>query len=294
VRTEFSIADDLWPAEVDAGQISQVLSNILVNAEQAMPAGGSLRISCANFALAQDNLRLRLSAARYVKITIHDEGIGIPEENLKKIFDPYFSTKPKGTGLGLATAYSIMKSHDGVVDVVSQAGEGTTFYLFLRATDKAVEVKPAEIAPPSAVVAARILVLDDEEDICALVRCALAPLGYDVTEATDALLAIRLYQEALQAGNRFDLVISDLTLPGGMGGQEAVRRMREIDPEVKAIVSSGYAMDPVVSRYRDHGFCGMIAKPYELDALGRVVAETLAAKPVPKVIHHDFDTRKSA
>jgi len=289
VACEFHIPDDLWPAEVDAGQISQVVQNLTINADQAMPAGGTLRVACANIELSGSNTRLGLSPGRWLKITVQDEGIGIAEENIKKIFDPYFTTKPRGSGLGLATSYSIMKAHGGIVDVVSQPGEGTIFYLFLPATDKPLTVREEAPAPaPTAPTNARVLVLDDEEAICALVQCALEPLGYEVVAAQDAATAIQLYEEAFKAGRRFDVVISDLTIPGGMGGQEAVRRMQEIDPKVRAIVSSGYAMDPVMSKFRDHGFCAMIAKPYEIDALGRVVGEVLAQAPGEKVIRHDF------
>lgn len=290
VACEFHIPDELWPAEVDAGQLSQVIQNLTINADQAMPAGGTLRVTCSNIELSAGNTRLGLAAGRWIKITVQDEGIGIAEENIKKIFDPYFTTKAKGSGLGLATSYSIMKGHGGIIDVVSQPGEGTIFYLFLPATDKPLAVSEEKPAPatPAAPGHARVLVLDDEDAICALVQCALEPLGYEVISALDADSAIQLYEDAFKRGERFDVVISDLTIPGGMGGQEAVRRMKEIDPAVRAIVSSGYAMDPVMSKFRDHGFCAMIAKPYEIDALGRVVAEVLAQSDPEKVIQHDF------
>ena len=296
VRCEFTIPDDLWPAEVDPGQISQVIQNLAINADQAMPAGGTLRVECGNVELTAEHARLRLKPGRYLRITVRDEGIGIPEDNLKKIFDPYFTTKPKGSGLGLATTYSIIKNHGGIVDVLSQPGEGTTFYIFLPASDKpVVTVEAAEAEMPLPVHGGRILVLDDEDAICALVTCALEPLGYAVTEAYDSLMAIKLYEDAIKAGKRFDLVISDLTIPGGMGGLEALKRLREIDPDVKAIVSSGYAMDPIMSDFRKHGFCGMIAKPYEIDALGRAVATAMAESPKAdeNVIHLDFTESKS-
>ena len=296
VRCEFTIPDDLWPAEVDPGQISQVIQNLAINADQAMPAGGTLRVECGNVELTAEHARLRLKPGRYLRITVRDEGIGIPEDNLKKIFDPYFTTKPKGSGLGLATTYSIIKNHGGIVDVLSQPGEGTTFYIFLPASDKpVVTVEAAEAEVPLPVHGGRILVLDDEDAICALVTCALEPLGYAVTEAYDSLMAIKLYEDAIKAGKRFDLVISDLTIPGGMGGLEALKRLREIDPDVKAIVSSGYAMDPIMSDFRKHGFCGMIAKPYEIDALGRAVAIAMAESPKAdeNVIHLDFTESKS-
>ena len=295
VRGEFDIPDDLWPADVDAGQISQVVQNLTLNADQAMPAGGTVRVACANLELTTTNARLGLAPGRYLKIAVVDEGVGIPEEHMQKIFDPYFSTKPRGSGLGLATTYSIIKSHGGVIDVVSEPGKGSSFYLFLPASGEppATAPAPAEFTPIEH-RAARVLVLDDEEAICALVTCTLEPLGYEVVETYDATTAIRRYEEELRAGKRFDVVISDLTIPGGMGGQEAVLRLRAIDPTVKAIVSSGYAMDPVMAQFREHGFCAMIAKPYEIDALSRTVAEVLAAPAADNVIEHHFTARKTA
>ena len=296
VRCEFTIPDDFWPADVDPGQVSQVIQNLAINADQAMPTGGTLRVECGNLELLAENPRLRLKPGRYLRIVVRDEGVGIPEENLKKIFDPYFTTKPKGSGLGLATSYSIIKNHGGIIDVVSQPGEGTTFHIFLPASDKPADAieAPAPEAPVP-VGGGRVLVLDDEDAICALVTCALEPLGYQVAEAYDSLTAIRLYDEALKAGKRFDLVISDLTIPGSMGGVEALKRLRELDPNVRAIVSSGYAMDPIMADFRKHGFCGMIAKPYEIAALGRAVASALADAPAQgeNVIHLDFADRKS-
>ncbi len=295
VRSEYRIPDDLWPADIDAGQISQVIQNLAINADQAMPAGGTLRVACSNLELHNLNARLGLAPGRYLKVTVQDEGIGIPEEHLSKIFDPYFTTKPKGSGLGLATAYSIIRNHGGVIEVISLPGEGTCFYIFLPASEKPVAAtKPIADIIDIEHRPARILVLDDEDAICALVTCALEPYGYEVVETYDALTAIDRYEEALRTGRRFDLVISDLTIPGGMGGLECLRRLRDLDPGVRAIVSSGYAMDPVMARFRDHGFCAMIAKPYEIAALARTVAEVLAEPGAEKVITHDFVHRKTA
>ncbi|HEX8295796.1 MAG TPA: response regulator, partial [Chthoniobacteraceae bacterium] len=224
-----------------------------------------------------------------------DEGVGIPEQYLKKIFDPYFTTKPKGSGLGLATAYSIVKNHSGHINVESKPNAGSTFTVYLPASDK--KLTALTTAAPLVQVPAgngRILVLDDEEAICMLVTCALEPLGYEVTETQDALTAIGKYEQAMRDGNKYDLVISDLTIPGGMGGQEAIQKLRGIDPNVRAIVSSGYANDPVMSRFEEFGFCGMIAKPYEIDALGRKVAEVLALPVDQRVIYHEFEARRTA
>ncbi len=293
VHCEFQLPDDLWPVELDPGQISQVFSNLAINAQQAMPAGGTLRITAENLDLPCDSHTLGLRAGRWVRLSLQDQGIGIAEEYFKKIFDPYFTTKPKGSGLGLATAYSIVKSHGGLIHVESQPGEGATFTICLPASEK--KVLPPRAAPPSPVAdSPRILVIDDEEDICMLVTCTLEPLGYEVTESCDGLAAIAIYEAALRAGRPYHLVISDLTMPDGLSGAQTIARLRAIDPTVRAIVSSGYANDPVLSRFEDYGFTGMIAKPYEIDALARKVAETLAT-PVPAtVVFHDFEQRKTA
>jgi PAS domain S-box-containing protein len=292
IHCDTVIAEDLWPVEIDPGQISQVINNLAMNAEQAMPAGGILRVTADNFELTTNSVTLGLRAGRWVRIAIQDQGIGIPEEYVKKIFDPYFTTKPKGSGLGLATAYSIIKNHHGVIAVESKPGEGSTFTICLPASEKQLQVAtntPVPMAPR----AARVLVLDDEEAICMLVTCALEPLGYEVTETNDGTEAITAYEKAIKEGRPYDLFISDLTIPGGMGGQETIKRLQAIDPKVRAIVSSGYANDPVMSRHEEYGFCGMIAKPYEIDALGRKVAEVLAQPLKPRVIFHDFE-RKTA
>ena len=288
IRSDFETPEDLWPVEVDSGQISQVVNNLAINAEQAMPGGGTLRVKCENFFLPEESAALSpLRVGKYVKISVEDEGIGIPEEYLKKIFDPYFTTKPKGSGLGLATSYSIVKNHDGLITVESKVGVGSFFSIYLPATDKQVAFERARSEPAKG--KGRILALDDEEAICELVKAALTPLGYDVTTVQDGASAIDAYKKALEEDRKFDAVISDLTIPGGMGGAECIKRLVEIDPSVKAIVSSGYAMDPVMSRYREYGFCACIAKPYEISDLGHVVHDVLqSTNSAETLIYHDF------
>ena len=293
VHCEFQLPDDLWPVEIDPGQISQVFHNLATNAHQAMAAGGTLRITAENLDLSCNSQTLGLRAGRWVHLSLQDQGVGIPEEHIRKIFDPYFTTKPKGTGLGLATAYSIVKNHGGVIHAESRSGEGSTFTVCLPASEKEIFSLAAEPPPPVA-GSPRVLVIDDEEDICMLVTCVLEPLGYQVTETLDGLSAIAAYETALREGRPFDLVISDLTMPGGLSGAETIARLREIDPAVRAIVSSGYANDPILSRFADYGFTGMLAKPYELDALVRKAAEVLAAPVKPTVVYHDFILRKRA
>jgi PAS domain S-box-containing protein len=288
IRSNFEMPEDLWPVEIDSGQISQVVNNLAINAEQAMPSGGTMRVTCENFFLAEESASLSpLRVGKYVKITIHDEGIGIPEEYLKKIFDPYFTTKPKGSGLGLATSYSIVKNHDGLITVESKVGVGSIFSIYLPATDKQVAFERARSEPAKG--RGRILALDDEEAICELVKAALTPLGYDVTTVQDGAAAISAYKEAMTEDRKYDAVISDLTIPGGMGGAECIKRLVEMDPSVKAIVSSGYAMDPVMSRYREYGFCACIAKPYEVSDLGHIVHDVLESPNSNEtMIYHDF------
>ena len=280
-RSEFSFGADLWAAEIDPGQISQVIGNLVVNADQAMPNGGTLRVTCDNFSYNSDDGSIPdLMPGEYIRIAIRDEGVGIPEEYLKRIFDPYFTTKPKGTGLGLATTYSIVKNHNGLITVDSELHTGSTFTVYLPAAIH--HILPAEPMGPSQPItgSGRVLVVDDEEAIRALVEFTLSHLGYKVSQAETALEGVNLYREKLEAGERFDLVILDLTLPGGMGGKEALKKLIEIDPTVNAIVSSGYATDATMSRYQDFGFRGVIAKPYEAAELGKVVHEVISSSHV--------------
>ena len=283
-RSEFTFGADLWPAEIDPGQISQVIANLVVNADQAMPNGGTLRVACDNFnySPATSEPIPDLSPGEYIRISIRDEGTGIPEDYLKRIFDPYFTTKAKGTGLGLATTYSIIKNHSGLITVSSTLHQGSTFIVYLPAAahqELAASEQPGPITDAMHGTG-RVLVVDDEEAIRALVDFTLAHLGYQVTQAETALEGVNIYQQKLEAGERFDLVILDLTLPGGMGGKEALKKLIEIDPTVNAIVSSGYATDATMSRYQDFGFRGVIAKPYEAAELGKIVHDTINSSHV--------------
>ena len=280
-RSEFSFGADLWAAEIDPGQISQVIGNLVVNADQAMPNGGTLRVTCDNFSYHSDDGSIPdLSPGEYIRIAIRDEGTGIPEEYLKRIFDPYFTTKPKGTGLGLATTYSIVKNHNGLITVESELHAGSTFTVYLPAAiHHQLPVEPIGATQPIT-GSGRVLVVDDEEAIRALVDFTLGHLGYEVTQAATALEGVNIYREKLEAGERFDAVILDLTLPGGMGGKEALKKLIEIDPTVNAIVSSGYATDATMSRYQDFGFRGVIAKPYEAADLGKIVHEVISSSHV--------------
>jgi PAS domain S-box-containing protein len=282
-RSEFLFGADLWPAEIDPGQISQVIANLVVNADQAMPNGGTLRVSCDNFSYDSDTAPAvaDLPPGDYIRIAIRDEGTGISEECIKRIFDPYFTTKAKGNGLGLATTYSIIKNHNGLINVESKVHFGSTFTIYLPALrHHQVPVEPPRQMNEVVSGTGRILIVDDEEAIRDLVEFTLDRLGYKVSQAESALEGVELYRQKLEAGERFDAVILDLTLPGGMGGKEALKRLIEIDPTVNAIVSSGYAMDATMSRYQDFGFRGVIAKPYEAAELGKIVHEVIESSHV--------------
>lgn len=269
IKAEYNLSNDLKPVIVDTGQISQVINNLIINAMQAMPDGGIIEVFSENVPL-DDNNRQALKAGEYAKIQIRDNGVGISRENLRKIFDPYFTTKKQGNGLGLATTYSIIKNHDGHIGVESEPGKGTAFTIHLP-TAGTIQDESREPGTVSIRGAGRILVMDDEEPIRNITGLALEKSGYEVECVVDGQEAIEKYREAFESGNKFDAIIMDLTVPGGMGGKEAFDRIRQIDPEVKAIVSSGYTNNPIMGNYIEHGFTARIVKPYKADILSQTV-----------------------
>ena len=275
VGLQLALPDDLWPAEIDVGQISQVIHNLTLNAVQAMPEGGTLRVRAANVTFAEA-AATTLRPGKYIAIHFQDTGPGIAAENLPRIFDPYFTTKKHGSGLGLATSYSIIRKHDGDIFVQSEVGRGTTFQIHLPAASGAV-ISPPAAAPAALTGKGRVLIMDDEEAIRTLVKMMLDPLGYEVALAADGAEAISCYEKAQLAQRPFDVVILDLTIPGGMGGIEALQRLRGLNPAVKAVVSSGYSDDPVMAQYVEHGFAGVVAKPYRLQDLTRTLQQVLHA-----------------
>jgi two-component system cell cycle sensor histidine kinase/response regulator CckA len=275
VRCEFQAADDLWLVEADPGQIGQVFQNLIINAIQAMPAGGTIEIYAANFKQAATGEPL--SPGNYVKITIRDQGLGIPAEYLPKIFDPYFTTKQSGSGLGLATAYSIIKSHHGKISVESTMGVGTIFHIYLPASDQ-VMVLPTGQGKTLPDGKGKILVMDDEEMVRKVLERMLANLGYEAELAQDGAEAVEIFTEAEKAGNKFAAVILDLTVPGGIGGKETMEKLLVIDPQVKAIVSSGYSDDPIMADPQKYGFSGVIAKPYKVMDLSKILHGIIGPK----------------
>jgi CheY-like chemotaxis protein len=275
VKAIYELPENLWPADADRGQIGRVVQNLVLNAVQAMPEGGTIKIALRNERV--DGLsRVALAPGDYVQIAISDTGIGIKPEHLSRIFDPYFTTKQMGSGLGLAAVYSIVNKHRGSIDVESQVGGGTTFRIWLPASrgipDAAVN---GANAAHDVSFKGRVLFMDDEESIRQVATFLLRRFGFEVVCAVDGTETVQRYREALTRGEPFVLVIMDLTVPGGMGGKEAVAQLRQIDPRVRAIVSSGYSSDPVLANYREHGFCGVAAKPYELGDLARVLREAM-------------------
>ncbi|MFZ5481311.1 MAG: PAS domain S-box protein [Myxococcota bacterium] len=271
VRAHFDVAADLWPIEADPGQIAQVIHNIALNAVQAMPNGGHLRIGAENVELDGEPW-LTIEPGRYVRITLADDGPGIPPEILGRIFDPFFTTKAHGTGLGLATAYSIVRRHDGHIDVDSAAGDGTTFRILLPASDgRAATASPQPAPTPRG--RGRVLVMDDDPSVRELAGECLEELGYEAAYAADGAEAIERYTEARAARAGFDVVVLDLTVPGGLGGRETLRRLRERFPDVRAVAFSGYSNDPVVAAYKDHGFASAMQKPFVVEDLARALYE---------------------
>jgi signal transduction histidine kinase/CheY-like chemotaxis protein len=278
-RCEFDIGRDVWPANVDKGQIAQVVQNIVLNASQATPKGGVIRIALLNVELAAGQVP-PLTAGRYLKLTIADTGCGIPAEQLPRIFDPYFTTKRNGSGLGLATVYSIVKQHDGHVEVESAVDKGTTFTIWLPASNEP-PVTFAAVSDTLPRSRGRVLFMDDEASIRQMGGMVLRRMGVDVTEVGDGAAVVREYLSARAAGQPYDAVVLDLTVPGGMGGAEALQQLRQVNPDVRAIVSSGYSSDPVMANFRAHGFSAVVCKPYEASTLAHAVAELLPnADPV--------------
>jgi two-component system, cell cycle sensor histidine kinase and response regulator CckA len=273
VHCQFDIPDDLWPTEVDEGQISQVINNLIINADQSMAGGGVIAVTCKNIYMI-DNTLLPLPDGRYISISIADQGTGIDEDKIPRIFDPYFTTKKSGKGLGLATVYSIVKNHDGHITVKSATGEGTTFTIYLPAAESDAE-ESIYNEPLKASVKGKILVMDDEENIREVAGEILDYLGYGVEFAGDGREALDLYKKARNNGCPFIAVIMDLTIPGGMGGKETIQILRETDENVIAIASSGYSNDPIMAEYKAYGFSGVITKPYMVSELERVLNEVL-------------------
>jgi nitrogen-specific signal transduction histidine kinase len=276
VSVTFDFMENLYPVEVDVLQIKQCFYNLLRNALEAMPDGGHLAIRAENVQMpAQEAFGMKEGC--YLKITFTDYGSGIPEKHISKVFDPYFTTKKlapqKGLGLGLAVCYSVLKKHCGKIEVESQPGKSTSFFLYLPA--KVVQSKENAIKKNTQVNKARVLIMDDNPHIRAIERANLEMMGHEVTDAQDGQEAIDAYKKALQSGTLFDLVILDLTVQQGLGGQLAMEHLLKIDPGVRAIIASGYVDDPVIGNYANYGFQGALQKPFKAEEMNELVKKVL-------------------
>jgi nitrogen-specific signal transduction histidine kinase len=280
IECTYYFQPELWLVDMDQSQIGQAIHNVVMNAREAMPQGGIINITVANVAVPDE--APTLNGGNYVRISIADQGHGIPEEEFGNIFAPYYSTKKmgneKGMGLGLSICHSIIKKHGGDVAVESQMGVGTVIHLYLPAADsEPIEKKQDREIPVQGPIfgEGKILVMDDEDIIRRLAGDILSHLGYEVDFAQDGAEAVELYKTSIQSGNPFDAVILDLTVRGGMGGKEAIRKLIDLDASVKGIVSSGYSDDPGMTDYKEYGFSDVVAKPYTVEELGNTLSRVL-------------------
>ena len=282
VKCSIEKDDGLWPVDADKGQISQVINNLIINANQAMPEGGEIRIRMSNLHVRHAEIPA-LKFGDYICIEVRDEGNGISPQNLKKIFDPYFTTKKKGNGLGLASSYSIITSHKGTITADSSIGQGSIFRVYLA---KSSQLAPRKSNPSEAKKKetarekihrgkGRILVMDDMEAMMVVAGEILTVLGYDVEYSTDGNEAIKAYKAAKDEGNPFDACVFDLTVPGGMGGEEAANVLIDYDPNLVAIASSGYTSSDVMSDYKNSAFRAVLPKPYRIKEMSDILHELL-------------------
>ncbi len=277
LNCEYDLPVDLWPVNIDEVQIGQVLNNIVTNALQAMPDDGNLQVACSNVSQESD-MRLPKENSHYVRIAVFDHGPGIPEEHLPRIFEPYFSTRPEASGLGLSTAYAIVRNHAGVLQVESQVGKGTEVFCYLPAVKDAKVVAAAPQEPePLQQSMTRVLVMDDDAFIRNILVRTLTRMGYQADASKDGDEAVALYRKAIRDGKRYAAVILDLTVPGGKGGRETARELRALDGGAKVIITSGYLDDPVLHNHQLHGFAGALRKPFEIREVRELLCKTIGS-----------------
>lgn len=277
VKCELHLPNDLWPVDAEHSQLAMLFQNLMINACQAMPDGGDISIKGENVMAthAAGEKQLAPTKGRFTRISFQDSGAGITPENLAKIFEPYFTTKPKGSGLGLATAHSVVQNHGGRIEVKSVPGKGTCFYVYLPASDGDIDLEEHVSDPLPIAGTGRILIMDDEEDITEAAASLLELLGYEVECTSGGAETIKKYKAAQDGGNHFDAVIVDLTVPGGMGGKVTAEKLLELNPDAKIILSTGHGNDPVLANYRQYGFKGFVRKPYTAVEIGRAVHNVL-------------------
>lgn len=275
VVCDYKISEDLWKVDVDTGQMSQVIQNIILNVRHAMPEGGVVEVSCENIADIKKEA-VSLAGQKYIKITIVDTGSGIPAKYIEKIFDPYFSTKQTGSGLGLSICHSIISKHDGNISVQSEVGKGTTFIIYLPASlQTGPDTGMTEEHIGKTERKAKIMVMDYETMVRDVAKHELEWLGHEVVLAEDGHEAIELYNKYFESGRAIDIIIMDLTIPGGMGAKDAVQEILRINPDAKVVVSSGYSNDPIMANYQDYGFKASIAKPFKMAELNKIINTVL-------------------
>ncbi len=265
LHCEFDLPAGLAPVEVDRGQIQQVINNLVINAVQATAGRGQLRVEARTVTVSPEKPVAPLAPGEYVRLAVHDNGTGISSAKLAD-----------GSGLGLATSYSIIRKHHGLIQAESAPGKGAVFFIHLPASETVASpavTPPRARTPRAGTGGGRILFMDDENVLQELVGAMLQHLGYQVVCAANGEEALTHYVQ----NGPFDAVIADLTIPGGMGGYEMVQKLRQVDPQVKAIVSSGYSNDPLMTNFQQHGFCGVIAKPYQMAELGKVLGDVIGA-----------------
>ena len=292
IRCELGLPDCSCLVKVDRGQINQVFNNLFINATHAMPKGGTVKVSAVHYNVEKNDL-LPLQEGVYVKIMIKDQGTGISQKHLQKIFDPYFTTKQKGSGLGLATVFSIIKKHDGYITVESEMGVGTTFSIYLPAsceetsredvqsdadTSRPMHAEEEHVQKEALLNGRRILFMEDDGIIRLSVTRQLRDLKHEVEDAKDGNEMIKLYKKAMESDKSFDAVIMDLTIPGSMGGEEAIKELLKIDPDAKAIVASGYSNDPIMTNFSEYGFKGVVEKPFEIYELNETLQKVIMGK----------------
>jgi len=268
----FGVPEDLWPVDADPGQLWQVIQNITINARQAMSEGGHFTVKVENVAL-KDPFMLpspSLIPGNYVKISFEDQGTGIEDRQLINIFDPYYTTKPGASGLGLAIAHGIIQQHDGHISVTSEVGMGTTFTVYMPASYSTPDPGQGSV-PTIKNGRGRVLIMDDEQSIRRIAEDALTYFGYEVASVPDGQSAIDLVSQSLANGKKFEVVILDLIIPGAMGGKEAIQHLKSLDPQIKAIVTSGYSGDPILCDFQKYGFQGILVKPYEIYELATIL-----------------------
>lgn len=276
VKCKLGLGKDLWPTEIEPSQISMVFQNLLINAQQAMPDGGTILVKAENVVVGAEPRtdEPQSGDGKYVRVIIRDTGSGIPQENLSRIFDPYFTTKPTGSGLGLATSYSVIKKHGGRMEVESRIGVGTSFYVYLPASDQRVDMSQVSDKAP-AYGRGKILLMDDEPDIREAASDLLSLLGYHVEAAENGDAAIEKYWAAMKSDSPFNAVIMDLSVAGGMGGAEATQTLLKLDPNARIILSSGHIDEPIMTDFKQYGYVGAIAKPYNAVELGEALRKAL-------------------